>query len=51
MTGGWSAETLKEMNMTTDDFSMKPDNSLIKSVVSYTSGFILISAFVLSSVA
>lgn len=36
--------------MTTDDFTMKPDNSVIKSVASYASGFILISAFVLSSV-
>jgi hypothetical protein len=36
--------------MTTDDFSMNPDSSLVKSVASYASGFVLISAFVLSSV-
>lgn len=36
--------------MTTDDFTMKPDNSLIKTVASYASGFVLISAFILSSV-
>ena len=36
--------------MTTDDFKMKTDNSMVKSVASYASGFVLISAFVLSSV-
>ena len=36
--------------MTTDDFTVKSDNSLTKSVASYASGFVLISAFVLSSV-
>lgn len=36
--------------MTTEDFSMRTDNNLIKTIASYASGLALIAAVTMSSV-